>query len=53
MNEYIIVRSQSSYKIYFTTPELHGVYQYTGASFMTLTDAKDFVALRNGDYDAA
>lgn len=52
MSEYIIVRSQDSYKIYFTKPELHGVYQYTGASFMNLADARDFAALRNGDYDA-
>ena len=55
MNDYIIVRAKGLYKIYCAIPQggNEGVYQYAGASFVMLADAKAFLELRNGGKDAA
>lgn len=52
MSDYIIVRTKGLYKIYRVMADGSGVYQYSGATFVMLKDAQDFIQIRNGEYDA-
>lgn len=53
MSEYIIVRTKGLYKIYKQISGNDRVYQYSGATFVMLQDAEDFIDMKNGVDDDA
>lgn len=53
MNEFIIVRTKGLYKIYSKSPNTPDVYQYAGATFVMLTDAQAFLAIKNEEQSDA
>lgn len=53
MSDYIIVRTEGLYKIYRQLHEDKNVYQYSGATFVMLQDAEDFIEMKNAGKDAS